>query len=159
MESKMDFRKTWNKSAMSISVVFLVALTLILCVITIYYFAISQNARSTTLNIPTQLDYIYSDSDYFNFHFENAFHRTIQGFNPSDGPGVFITKLRDELNKTQFFSSANSYIQYGPMSESSVQILSYKIILNLDVDVTSPDSSQGLNIKYSYTKKFEEKLN
>ena len=158
MDNKKSFGKRWNKSAMSISIVFLVALTLILCVMTIYYFVISQNERSTTLNIPTQLDFVYSDSDYFNFYFENALHRATQGFKASEGPSAFTQKLRDELNKTLFFPEGNSHIEYGPINESDVEILSDKIILNLNVAITNSDSSQGLGIKYIYTKRFEENL-
>jgi len=149
-----------NKKAMSISIVLLVALTLVLVIITLFYFVINEKGKSSILNIPTQIDSVYSDSDYFDFYFNNAFQKAADGIRPEEGADVFIQKLKDELNKTLFFPAAGSYIEYNHINESSVEISNNIIALNLDVDVINNKSlgSGELGIRYSYTKRFEKKF-
>jgi hypothetical protein len=149
-----------NKKAMSISIVLLVILTLILCIMTIAYFVINEKGTSGTLNVPSELDAVYSDANSFNFYFNSVFQKVAGEYKTSDGPVVFIARLNDELNKTLFYPSGSSYIEYSHLSESSVEIINSEIALNLDVFLTNNKNSvsDGFGISYGYSKRFFRKL-
>ncbi len=148
------------KKSMSISIVALVILTLILTVLALYYFIISERQVSAVLNVPSEIDSIYDDSAYFNIYLTGMFDRAINGFKLEEGKGEFIERFKREVEKTLLYSKYGNTITYSPIVEDSVELTKDRVVLNIDVTITNNVSGEKnkVLVKYNYRKTFEKVL-
>lgn len=148
-----------NNKAMSISIVLLVILTFILVTLSIGYFIISQNKSSTTLTVPSALDSVYSDAIFFNFYLDNVFDKASKDFQFKNGKAKFIEKLKEEIDKTTFYSYYGNTIHYSSIGEDNVELSENKLALNLDITITYEfNDKKSIGTEYKYKQRFEKIL-
>lgn len=142
-----------NKKGMSISIVLLVVLTLILVFLTIGYFIVNQEERTSILSVPDTLDLVYNQETYLNFYLQNIFDKASGNFKFPEGKGVFIERFKNELLNLKINGLENIENQ---INESNIDLTKDKLVLNLNLVLEEKNEERGIEARYNYKKSFEK---
>lgn len=155
-----------KKAGTPLSIILLVLLTICLILLTLYTFNSRQKDIKEVMNLPSQLDKVYTQEIEMNYYLQTAFDKACSNFSISDGKEKFADIFKNELNKLKL--SNGKYLiedigQFEGVTASDIEINDFesgkKLVLNLNGKIYYDKTESRINlinIEYSYFKKFEK---
>lgn len=148
-----------NKKAISISISLLVLSTLILSVLSLYYFYIKDKKISNFYI--GDINKIYEKQELLDFYLGDIFDKSSKDFSFEQGKREFLNKFKKELDnykdKNELYP-LEALRQAEQVNENNIELNENKLILKLELKLNQAYASKTeyYSINYNYKKNFEK---
>jgi len=156
-----------KKAGMSIPIVVLTILTLVLVVLTLFYFSTRDKENKKTLMVPSVIDELYIEEARLNYHIQIIFENAVENIEEGGGKESFIQIFKEEL--ASYKDKTGKYLINGmeqveeqmnnqDFINKNLIIDNKKVELKLKMKLfkSRTDNNQDMTINYEFEKSFEK---
>lgn len=150
-----------NKKSMVIPIVFLVFLTLVLTVTSLFYLITNKERIDEIIKAPPAVDKIIIEEGRLNFYLQSIFDNAVRDVNKNDLIGKFIENYAEELSNYKD-ENENYYIKdleqvENQLTQENIELNNEKLVFTINLELTGGDYyEEGIFITYNYEKNFEK---
>ena len=146
-----------NRKAVSMVILFLVVVTIVLCVLSLYYMLIEERKIDKTFQNSDFIDKVYFKKMQLDYALQSIFDVAVLGFKFSDGKNVFIGRFKEELINYQLddggYVIEGLEVVEGQLVEENIELSEKKLVLNLNLSVENQEVGldyRFVSVDYSY---------